>query len=341
MCSLTKSREKLINFWRKIVSEKIDTYVIASHENADFDALASTQVFLSILKRAKPEAEAYVLIDKISRKVRDFLEYLDLSYKISRLENTPKSYVLILLDMSDPNRFVSVDMRKISKNALKVYALDHHVTKSIKNVETFYACTSSTVEILLYLAENTDMLDGILEDKNLIYLVAAAILSDTAFFSTASEMTFYYMDKICSRLDYELLVRALKKHKIKDLSEIMAVLKAMQRLIIRKIEDKVVVVTHVGGFESVVANTILQLGADIVFVASKKKEKNTSYYRIIARSRDHNITSILEKIISRIGGTYGVLGEKIGGAQVPYRMKIDKLKKIILKEILNDIYGSS
>lgn len=337
MSSLVKLREKLIRFWQEIISEKTDTYVIASHENADFDALAATQVFLFLLKKARPKAKVYVFLEKISKKVRDYLGCLNLNYEIDSLENVPQQYILVLLDMSDPNRFVSKKMEKIAKSAIKVYAIDHHITRNIKEVRTFYVPLASTVEILLYLAENISMLDDILKNKNLVYLIAAAILSDTAFFNTTSEVTFYYMDKIRSKIDYDLFIGSLRKQKIKDISEIMAILKALQRTMIRKIDDTIIAVTHVGGFESVVANSILQLGADIVFVVSKKKQNDTHYYRIIARSREHNIMSILKRVVSKIGGTYGTLGEKVGGAQVPYKMKIDKLKKIILEEIINVI----
>jgi len=181
------------------------------------------------------------------------------------------------------------------------------------------------------IAETIGILGELLRDRDIATLALAAILSDTAFFSNICDRTFHFMDILTKHAKYSDVVSVLRRRKARDLPEILAVLKALQRMIIRRIEDRIFVVTHVGSYESQVANILMQLGADVVFVVSKKKEEGRTFYRIIGRSRDVSIEETLRTVAEKYGGSYGVLMGHVGGAQIPSSMHLDRLKKIILE----------
>ncbi len=320
-------REKYKAFWKKLMNYRDTAYVLMTHENADIDAIASLLIFRRLLESASSSA-VYIALGKISRDAERILDMLGLEIMESEI---PEEYVVVLLDMSDPNRYISEKMRAICMKARKIFIIDHHTASIPKEAEALVVpLYTSTTEILLELAENIELLPRILQDKKLTKLAMMGIITDTANFKTISPKTFYYMHILTQHTDYREVISMLRKEKTEDISQKIAILKALQRTMIQRISDTLIIVTHVGSYESIVANTIQQLGADITFVVSKKKEKGKTYYRIIVRSKKHDITPIIQKLVEKLGGNYGITQNTIGGAQIPTKIKLDKLKKTIM-----------
>ena len=334
MRSLGSLKKKYENFWRKLISEKNKAYVLMTHGNADMDAVASILIMKKLLDSAAPNAAKYIVLEKTSKDVEKILDVLGIEIE----EGKPSDkYVVVLLDMSDPHRYTSEKMRKLCIGAEKIYVIDHHIASTSSHVEALVIPYTSTTEILLELAEVVGLLQRVLQDEKLAKVSMMGIITDTAYFSTISSRTFYYMYVLSQAVDYEEVMSILRKEKERDISQRMAILKALQRMMVYKTNNTIIAITHVGSFESQVANIIQQLGADITFVVSKKKEKEKTYYRVIARSKKYGITPVLQNLVKKLGGNYGVTQDKIGGAQIPISIKLDKLKKIILQAILDEV----
>ena len=330
-------KEKLEEFLNRLVQVGVTKYVLTTHEHADLDAVASICIFRDILSAIRSDIETKIFWPKVSQHAISILEKLNIRISLNEEEVPRDKYVVVLLDISDPNRFLAQNLVDLVSNSYRIFAIDHHNVGDVNNVEILYIPLSSTTEILLSMAEHLGILDQILQKNWLATLATVAIITDTAFFSTASPTTFYFMNKLLPLVDYPNIIRVLRAKKYLDVPEKMAILKALQRTIIRKINNTIIVITHVGSYESLVANTILQLGGDIAFVISKKKEQGKKIYRIIVRSKTIGITHILSSIAKRLEGTFGTIDDRIGGIQITKEIKLDKLKRILLEEVLENL----
>ncbi len=338
MRTLRQYEKELTSFLNRLLDIDIEAYVLVPHEHADIDAIASLRLFSEVLGKIRSSANIHTLLPGVSSSARKLLNGLGIEIPEFHTVKPDVNYVSVLLDISDPYRFISPNIRDIVMSSHSIFAIDHHKTGAPRGVYVLYLPFSSTTEIILYIADHLGVLDDIISNEKMSTLAAAGIISDTAFFSTTSIATFYYMDKLYTHINYEQIAELFRRQRTRELSERMAIIKALQRTMVRKVDDKIIVVTHVGSYESIVANTILQLGADIVFVISKKKERGKHFYRVIARSRRGKLTDILSRICNRLGGTYGAIADKVGGMQLSAKIKLDKLKKIIMEEILSYTY---
>jgi len=316
-----------------IIRERVAKYVVLSHENADIDAVASVMTMRRLLSLYIDRGDIITPQFSMSKIARRVLDKLGLSIEFGDV--CSQDYVLVLLDMSDPDRFVSGDLRRICTGARAVYAIDHHRSSAPNDIRLLYMPYAATTEIILEIAEGLGVVDKVLDVPEIRKLAMLAIVTDTAFFSSVGPRTFHFMDLLSKGINFPEVVKILRDEGRGDVSRKMAMLKSLQRLMVQKVGEFIVVVTHVGSFESDVANALLQLGADVAVVVSKKKSEKGKHYRIILRSKEHDMEGLLAKLCREYGGNYGVINGRVGGAQIPIRIKLDKLKKRILEETVS------
>ena len=286
------------------------------------------------LLRRRTGIQTLILADRPNLETRRILKKLNIEIPITEPENfsAKPPYDIILIDTSDPNRFLSDHIKQTIKKAKRIFAIDHHTTglnASTKIIALRYPAPATT-EILLELSEKLGILEELLEDEPLAKLAALGLLTDTVFLTLATPKTFHYMSQLTKKINYTEIVKTLKEGKEKKtLPEKLAHIKAMQRIILKVINNKIICITHVGSYESKIANTLINLGADLVI--SPKKEKGKKYIRIILRSKEIPLTPLAETISKTFHGTYGVTMNKAGGIQIHTNQKIDKVKKRVLQ----------
>ncbi len=299
---------------------------LIAHRNADPDAIASLIVLKHYLEDLKnnvfillPEGLSSVsrnMITKLGIKLEffngDFFRYIDHIIDL-----------YIIVDTNNPGQ-----LKNLSKVIERKYILiDHHKHGKLHDYSwiTLWLDTVSTSEIIYLLLRDkwwfnkicsTILLTGILYDsRRFLYI-------DPYVFHIVIELVNIY------DADYSLALNSLKK-KI-DLSERIARLKAIRRTKLFRTGKHVIACTHVGSYESSVARSLIELGADLVFVVSGK-EKNI--LRITGRSTMEFVintgVSIGRDLMPRIaelikgeGGGHDTAGSAEGYGDIEYGFNV-------------------
>ncbi len=181
----------------------------------------------------------------VSRKGRKLLEFLDREYT---LDPEVEGRTVITVDASSPD--VLVDLSR----AERVIVVDHHPDNTIEGEKILFHTPSLSENFVEY-AEGKER-----------FALAVGIYDDTYGLRTATADTLRTMAELVDEV-----------HRVFDflsdypLSERLAVLKGMRRGVIHVVGDTVIVVTRVGSFEGVVASHLIDVGADIAIVYSKKR----------------------------------------------------------------------
>jgi len=280
---------------KELISKINGSHVcVITHKNADPDASSSAIVLYLILKQLLPENGNIHLcfpqgVSTVSRRLIEAAESCIGSKIIYEQECTRKdlsNYSLIILDTANSTQLDCFS--KYLENQLNIILIDHHRTGSLKEKATLYIGGenySSTAEIVTYLVQSSleEVLDSA-KKRCIATLLMSGIIYDTRRFLKTGPYTFQTM-YILQRAggDYSKALTLLEKEA--DTSQRIALLKACQRLILKEICGLLVVGTHVGSYESAVARTLVNNGADVAIVLSDKKD----YSRIALRSRDDTV----------------------------------------------------
>ena len=161
------------------------------------------------------------------------------------------------------------------------YALvDHHLDEGLLEGALFFIQkpTKSTAEIVwTILKENGRKIDG-----RIALGLMAGLIADTGRFKRASPGTFLAAAEIldAGRFDYEKAQEALSVPA--DLSQRIALLKAGSRAEVTRQGDWLVVCSEVNSFEGSAAMALVDLGADVAFVAGRHGKSER--VRVSARS---------------------------------------------------------
>lgn len=340
MHSLNQSESAYLKFWEKMISDLPELFVLIPHEKPDFDALASSQILHRLLM-SKVGIKSVIMLDTPALETKYVLE--ELNIRLTGVcpgdlyEEEP--YDTVLVDVSNPERFVSEQLKQLIKKSRRIFAIDHHLTdrSALADIELLYYQAPATTEIALKICDELGFLDEVLEDEHLVKLAILGLITDTSFFTIATPDTFRYMSLLSERTQYTKIVETLKKGQKRSLPERLARLKAMQRVMLDVVNGKIACITHVGSYESKAANTLLELGADVAIVISPKREKGKKFLRVILRSRDVRLEPIIREIAETYGGTYGILMDRAGGIQISTGEKVDKIKKTLMQITLKHI----
>ncbi len=275
------------NYLENIVTKLINEIfyskdiIITSHKNADPDAVSSA-IVLSRFIQTITHRKAYIIfpegVNEVSKKI---IKELGLANYV----HNPCFLLKTILSHSDP-LYIIVDTSNseqlgILKNHVinsRYILIDHHRPGDLvdwASISFINPCIRSTSELvynIIHKYYTFEALDAI--------LLLTGILYDTRRFLLASPSTLWVAGDLLriEGVDYGFVLNLLRVEM--DISERIARLKAAQRLNFKRIGKYIIAYTHVGAFESSVARSIIDLGADIAIVASSNKE-----VRIVARAK--------------------------------------------------------
>jgi nanoRNase/pAp phosphatase (c-di-AMP/oligoRNAs hydrolase) len=235
----------------------------------------------------------------------------DLSRTGASLADILGAQILINPPMDDYDLVVIVDTSvktQLGDRLPASYALiDHHLDEGLLEGALFFIQkpTKSTAEIVwTILKENGRKI----EEKIALGLMAG-LIADTGRFKRASPGTFLAAAEIlkAGRFDYEKAQEALSVPP--DLSQRIALLKAASRAEVTRQGDWLVACTVVNSFEGSAAMALVDLGADVAFVAGRHGKDDR--IRISARSsrgaarRGINLAKILGDVARAHDGDGG------------------------------------
>lgn len=260
------------------------------HRNADPDALGSAFA----LKEAIGGTVG--IIDGCDRVASQIARQLNIEF----VTNPTLDYdFVVVVDTSTP--------AQLNGFQLKSYAvIDHHATSSLNENAAFYLHRnkSSTAEIVLDVLK----IMGAPIMRRTAFALMSGIITDTGNFRHASSDSFKAITELIelSGIEYSDVMDLLSSVP-QDVSMRIAFLKAAQRTMIERVEDWIIVTSQVSSFGGAAASSLISMGADVAFVASKKDDvvKVSARARREAQNAGVNLAKLMEDISIKFNGTGG------------------------------------
>lgn len=260
------------------------------HRNADPDALGSAFA----LKEAI--GGTIGVVEGCDRVASQLAEQLKIEYIIGPNNNYD---LVVVVDTSTPGQ--------LNGFPLKSYAvIDHHATSSLNDNAAFFLHRnkSSTAEIVL---EVLKIMGAPIMRRTAIALISG-IITDTGNFRHASSDSFKAVAELMdlSGIEYSTAIDLLSSVP-QDVSMRIAFLKAAQRSSIERIDDWIIISSHVNSFGGAAAASLISIGADVAFVAAKRD----NIVKVSARARREiqnagiNLAKLMEDVSVKFNGTGG------------------------------------
>ncbi|RLF75867.1 bifunctional oligoribonuclease/PAP phosphatase NrnA [Thermococci archaeon] len=313
---------KLKRFLNK-AKENNYSFMLLCHHNADPDSLGSAIAFSRYLTSMGLKNRIGVA-QSVSSYAKRLLQFAE-------VQKNPKveEEVIVIFDTSSLEQLEPIDLPK----GKIVIVIDHHVEKEnpIKaDIEIVDSSRTSTAEIVWDLFEYLGF-----RDEVSARVILAGIVTDTANFRYANAKTFKTVSEILKMFEIQMgeiynLVVPVTDENI-DQAKRMAILKACQRMEIKKVKSYIIAISKVSSYESLACKTFLQLGADVAVVGSEKNG-----VRISARAKEHLIKKGLHlgKIMEKVGPIIdGSGGGHSGAAGANGKKNLDEAVKFLVKEI--------
>ena len=312
---------------KRFLEESRDkSFLLLCHHNADPDSLGSAIAFARYLKSIGVKKIRIGVAQSVSSYAKRLLTFSPVPVEKNPLVEED---VVVIFDTSSIEQLEPIEIPE----GKTVVLIDHHVEKErpIKaKIAVIDSSRTSTAEIVWELFKYFRF-----ADEESVKVLLAGVVTDTANFRFANAKTFRAVSEMLERFPLQMgeifqLVAPVNDENT-DNAKRMAVLKACQRLEIRKFRRYVIAISRVSAYESYACKVFLQLGADIAIVGSEKNG-----VRISARAKESlvkkglHLGKIMEKVGPIIGGSGG---GHAGAAGANGKANLDKAIKLILKEI--------
>lgn len=248
----------------RLFSLKNRKILVVTHKGADVDALASAAIVRAALM--EKNIVEIAIPEHINNAAKKLAEEMEIAYSMQ--PNFSEFDTLVIVDLN------SYAMLGNFAEQVKIFSgekflFDHHSITKEALVDCKHSMiredAASTTEVLWeFLIESAP--EKI--DKTVATLIACGIISDTDRFSFASRNTFRIMADVVPKTgkSFNELVDMLSVYR--DISERIAMLKAMKKIRIIRVGKNIVAVSESGSFESQVAEALVVLGADASLVGA-------------------------------------------------------------------------
>jgi len=312
---------------------------ILTHSNADPDAIASSYALFKIIKKLNPTCECYIVLhegmSKLSRLLIRSLSLEEYLFVSKWPSNTGPEVIIIVATASSTQ--LGVSSRYLSTS--KCIVIDHHETGDLITrgcISILISNAKATSEIITYIYA----LLNINIDHDIATLLIAGILYDTKHLALADK------DLLCTLLflleQEGSMTRARKAlYKEVDISERIARIKASLRAKVFKYNETLIAITCIGAYEASVANSLLELGYDLVLVISSNEHTRVIFRttpRFIKLTGINVHRDIIKPVLEALGGSGG--GHELAGgalvladAREVYFKIIESLRNKLGKEL--------
>lgn len=261
--------------------------LILVHGNADPDALGSAYA----LAKAFPPA-AILPVEGLDRTSKNVSARLGMELLVRAERSYP---LIVVLDTSSPEQ-----LGPYSQMQGDMIIIDHHCPSTKWEGRGTYICDDSKrscAELVLELIR----LAGKPITRDMALALCAGILTDTGHFRFSNPASLRAFASLLDDTNLSMEeVLSITESPV-DISERVAQLKGGQRMRFERVGEYVVAVSQGSSFESSVCKALLNLGADIAFVASQRNEE----FRLSARARQDLVRKGLH-----LGQLLGNVGEE-------------------------------
>lgn len=298
--------------------------LILAHKGADVDAISACGS-LYLLLRKKNFVEIAVP-EHLNKSAEKLAEKIEIPYTMN-----PDFQAFDSLFVVDLNSYQMLGnlAEKAKQFSGKIFLFDHHSMSEESIKADFSLCNeeaASTTEILWLEMKK----QGIKSSEKIALLTACGLLTDSAHFSFVSGDSFRVMAEAMDliKMSYHELQELFSVER--DFSERIARLKAAHRSRIFRISRFIAVTSEVGAFESHSASALVQIGADIAFVAMQEN----SSIRVSGRARFSFVDEFGIDLAKDIFQKLSEFFEGEGGGHVTaaaFTGKTDSTEKILEK----------
>ncbi|NJF24300.1 bifunctional oligoribonuclease/PAP phosphatase NrnA [Thermococcus sp. Bubb.Bath] len=304
------------------------SFLLLCHHNADPDSLGSAIAFARYLKGRGVKRVKIGVAQSVSSYAKRLLEFSPVPVERNPVVDDEIDAVMIF-DTSSLEQLEPIELPR----GKTVILIDHHVEKERPipaDIVVVDSSRTSTAEIVWELFKYLGF-----ADEPSARVLLAGILTDTANFRFANARTFKTVGEILEAFPIQMgeiqqLVAPVGDENTEQARK-MAVLKACQRLELKKFRRYIIAISRVSAYESMACKVFLQLGADIAVVGSEKKG-----VRISVRAKEALVKNGLHlgKILEKVGPVIdGSGGGHAGAAGANGKKNLDEAIKLIVKEI--------
>ncbi len=263
--------EKILKL--KNVIKDVDEVTLTTHKNADPDAAASIIALNKLIKHINPKITVHIsLPEGLSGVSKKLLNAFNLTIEA---ESDIVGNVVIVVDTSSSYQLGLLRDKVLEK---KIILIDHHTAGDLVNkayLSIIDRNASSTTEIVYRMIKAL----GVELNANELSIVLSGIVYDTRHFILAKPETLIIAaDLMLKGANYKKVLNSMFIPP--TISEKIAKIKAALRMQAYRLKDIIVILTRIGAFEASVARSLIDVGADVVFVVCKRKNET----RLIARA---------------------------------------------------------
>lgn len=254
---------------------------LLTHKNADLDAIGAAVLLLYALRSVAASTCIY-LPEGLSKQSRNAVERLGIELPLCSYEER----VDVAIAVDSANLVQLGPGAAIYREASFRIAVDHHEGGSVHSIaDEAYVDpgASSSVEVAVSFLEELGLSP---EEPRAATLAMAGLVSDSRRFLIAGPHTFAVAHRLLEwGADYRVALDIAHMARqpgssAEELGERIAKLRALSRLrLARACTEVLIAVTHVGSYESVVARTLVEVGADVAVVVTERRD----YYRVSVR----------------------------------------------------------
>ncbi len=284
--------------------------LVLTHSLADVDSVSSAIVLGRILSWLKKPCDIHC-IDSLNSSSKHLLKEIGLAILLPFEGKLSKYSNIIFVDVSNPD-LLSDFPKKLSSYRGRVYCIDHHYhSNHLHTRYSFIAPHYAASSLIVF--DLAKELNYSLNSRE-AFLLAAGVVSDTAFFKSADNSCFKKFSELLEYgVDYRRLLTLFAS--APRLDEKLAVIKCVQNARIERRgelrAEQLVAFGESSCFESECASALIAAGCGIAFVVNKKRARVSC---VRGDALDVNVGKIMESIGKRIHGSGGG-HEKVGGAK--------------------------
>jgi len=300
------SRRRLVSEWAgELVdaARRTGTAVIVAHRNADPDAVGAALLVGEALALYRVKY-CVLLPEGASAQSRALLARAGVGVPACNVEMLSGPDLLVVVDSASHTQLG--DAAQILDAASRVILVDHHEPGPLHDIVDAVLgspAAGSSTEVAAVVLEEM----GACPEPAVASIALHGIVHDTRRFSSPGVFTFeaaqYLVD--CGG---RVLARVQRPREQEDFSERYArVVGASRARVSRACRDIIVAVTHIGSFESRVASSLVDLGADVAVAVKDEGRGFRAAVRVSDRAVSRGITAnaIAEYLASKFGGQGG------------------------------------
>jgi nanoRNase/pAp phosphatase (c-di-AMP/oligoRNAs hydrolase) len=306
--------------------------LITTHRNADPDALAST-ILLCHFILSQGKNCCIFFPEGLSGPSKRIVKQLNLKIPLC---NDVDAEALVIVDASNSAQLGDLGGRV--RFFKYVYLIDHHKPGDLSNMSTRYVINERATSNVQMIVLALEALGFKISDEKLATLALTGIIYDSRKFQIVDT---YMLDAVKKLIlwggSYNTALEMLSAPR-EDLSLRMAKLKAAQRIRLgRACKEILIAVTSIGSFESKVAKSLIDLGADVAIVVGHHENEVRISIRVSKSALNRGVKASLlaEYLAEKLGGQGG--GHEAAGM---LHIKLSEPSEKIINELVEKIARS-